>query len=48
MNVKEGDRNSKYFHSVATQRKRKNTIYDIERPEGVVNSTEDIVKVATQ
>jgi hypothetical protein len=47
-NVKEGDRNTKYFHAVANQRKRKTTIYDIEGPEGAVNSTEDIIKVATQ
>jgi hypothetical protein len=46
-NVKEGDRNTKYFHAVANQRKRKTTIYDIEGPEGAVNSTEDIIKVAT-
>jgi hypothetical protein len=47
-NVKEGDRNTKYFHAVANQRKRKNTIYDIEGTDGVVSSTENIIKVATQ
>jgi hypothetical protein len=47
-NVKEVDRNTKYFHAVANQRKRKNTIYDIEGPERVMNSTKDIIKVATQ
>jgi hypothetical protein len=47
-NMKEGDRNTKYFHAVANQRKRKTTIYDIEGPEGAVNSTGDIIKVGTQ
>jgi hypothetical protein len=36
------------FHEVVNQRKRKNTIYDIDGPEGVVNSTKDIIKVATK
>jgi hypothetical protein len=47
-NVKEGDRNTRYVHAVANQRKRKNTIYDIDGPEGTVNNTKDIIKVATQ
>jgi hypothetical protein len=45
--IKEGDRNTKYFHTVANQRRRKTTIHSLDGLDGVVESTEDIVKVAT-
>jgi hypothetical protein len=47
-NITEGDRNTKYFHVVANQRRRKITIHSVEGPEGVVDNTNDILKVATQ
>jgi hypothetical protein len=34
-NIKEGDRNTKYFHTVANQ--RKTTVHDIEGPDGAAS-----------
>jgi hypothetical protein len=45
--IKEGDRNTKYFHVVANQRKRKTIIHSIEGPVGAVENTEEIIRVAT-
>jgi hypothetical protein len=47
-NITEGDRNTKYFHAVANQRRRKTTIHSVEGPKGVADNTSDILKIATQ
>jgi hypothetical protein len=47
-NILEGGRNTKYFHVVVNQRRRKTTIFSVEGPAGVVNSTQEIIEVATQ
>jgi hypothetical protein len=47
-NILEGDRNTKYFHAVANQRRRKITIFSVEGPAGAVNSTQEIIEVTTQ
>jgi hypothetical protein len=44
----EGDKNTKYFHAVANQRRRKTTVHTIEGPDGAVDSTKEIIEVATQ
>jgi hypothetical protein len=46
--IKEGDRNTKYFHVVANQRGKENTILSMDGPKGNVQSTEEIIKVATE
>lgn len=46
--ILEGDRNTKYFHAVANQRKRKTTIHSLDGPDGEVSSTRDIMKVACE
>jgi hypothetical protein len=43
-----GDRNTKYFHIVANQRRRKTTMLSLDDHEGTVQSTEEIIKVATK
>jgi hypothetical protein len=48
MNILEGDRNTKYFHVVANQRRREVTIHSVDSPEGTANTTEEIIEVATQ
>jgi hypothetical protein len=45
--IKEGDRNTRYFQAVANQRRRKNNVHCMEGPEETVQSTEEIVEVAT-
>jgi hypothetical protein len=45
--IKDGDRNTKYFKSVANQRRRKTTIHRMEGHAGEVETTEEIVGVAT-
>jgi hypothetical protein len=45
--IKEGDRNTRYFRSVANHGRRKVTLYNLDGPEGAVESTEEILKVAT-
>jgi hypothetical protein len=47
-NIKEGDRNTRFFHAVANQRKRKTSIHSIEGPRGTTDTTEKIIEVATQ
>lgn len=42
----EGDKNTKYFHTVANQRRWKTKIHMIEGPDGPVHSTEGIQKIA--
>jgi hypothetical protein len=46
--IKEGDRNTKYFHIVANQRRRKTTIHSIECHASTVESTKDIIGMATE
>jgi hypothetical protein len=48
VNIKEEDRNTKYFRTVANHRRRKSTIHNIEGPAGTISNTEEIIKVATQ
>ena len=45
--IKEGDRNTAYFHAVANQRRRKNQLSVLEGPDGPVYSTKDMLGVAT-
>jgi hypothetical protein len=47
INIKGGDRNARFFHAIANQRKRKTTIYFIEGPGGTADTTEKIIEVAT-
>ena len=44
--VKERDRNTSYFQSVASQRRRKTYIHSLEGPDGIVTDTPNILKVA--
>ena len=44
--IKEGDRNTSYFHVVANQRRRKTLIHSLEGPEGEVSQTSDMIKIA--
>jgi hypothetical protein len=44
--VKEGDRNTAYFHAVASQRARKKRIHSLQGPEGMVHDTPNMLKVA--
>lgn len=46
-NIKEGDRNTRYFQTVANQRRRKITIHAMEGPDGVSHNTQDILGIAT-
>jgi hypothetical protein len=46
--ILEGDRNTKYFHAAANQWRRKTTIHSVEGPAGAVDTTEEIIEVATQ
>jgi hypothetical protein len=43
-----GGRNIKYFHVVTNQRRRKTSIFSMEGPAGAVNSTQEIIEVATR
>jgi hypothetical protein len=45
--IREGDRNTKYFHAIANQRRRKMTICSIDGPEGTMETTKEILKVAS-
>jgi hypothetical protein len=45
--IKEGDMNTRYFQLVANQRRRKTTLHSLDGVEGTVETTEEIVKVAT-
>ena len=45
--IKEGDKNTRYFHMVANQRRKKTNIQVLEGPEGDVHDQEEIHKVAT-
>ena len=45
--IKEGDRNTTYFHAIANQRRRKNQLSILEGPDGPVYSTKDMLEVAT-
>ena len=45
--IKEGDRNTAYFHAVTNQRRRKNQLSILEGTDGSVYSTRVIIEVAT-
>jgi hypothetical protein len=47
-NIKEGDMNTNYFHTVTNQRRRKTTIYNIDGLEGTSNTIEGVIDVATK
>jgi hypothetical protein len=44
--ILEGDRNTAYFHAIATQRFRKKRIECLRGPNGIVSETKDILRVA--
>lgn len=44
--IKEGDRNTRYFHAVANQRRRKKNISSLEGPNGAVEETKDMLNIA--
>ena len=44
--IKEGDRNTAYFHAVANQRRRKTPIHSLDGPDGPVNDIKDMLGVA--
>ena len=46
-NVKEGDKNTAYFHALANQRNRKKRIAVLEGPLGPVTETKDLLSLAT-
>jgi len=46
-NVKEGDKNTAYFHALANQRNRKKRISVLEGPLGPVTETKDLLSLAT-
>ena len=45
--IKEGDRNTAYFHAIANQRRRKTFIHALDGPDGEVVETKDMLKIAT-
>ena len=46
-NVKDGDKNTAYFHALANQRNRKKRIAVLEGPLGPVTETKDLLSLAT-
>ena len=46
-NIKEGDRNTAYFHAVANQRRRKTLIHSLDGPNGPVTKVDEMLKVAS-
>jgi len=46
--VKEGDKNTAYFQAVANQRRRKKTINALEGPDGLVEDTPGMLKLALE
>jgi hypothetical protein len=45
--IKEGDRNTTYFHAVANQRRRKTFIYSLEGPEGATSELPEMLDITT-
>jgi hypothetical protein len=45
--IVEGDRNTAYFHALANQRKRKKTLAILDGPDGTVESTEEMLQIAS-
>ena len=45
--IKEGDRNTSYFHALANQRRRKKRIAILDGPNGPVDSNAEMLKVAS-
>jgi hypothetical protein len=43
-NILEGDKNTKYFHVVDNQRRRKTTVHTIEGLDGLVDSIEGLLE----
>jgi hypothetical protein len=46
--IKEGDKNTKYFQTIANQKRRKATIFSLDGPNGEAKSTKEIIAVATE
>jgi hypothetical protein len=46
--IEEGDRNTKYFHAVASQRSRKTTLFSLDGPDGAVETNEGMLDVTTK
>jgi hypothetical protein len=45
--IKEGDRNTAYFHAVANQRRRKTLVHSLEGPNGPTSDLGDMLDIAT-
>jgi hypothetical protein len=45
--IKEGDCNTSYFHAIANQRRRKNNLAILDGPDGPVEYTPGMIKIAT-
>ena len=45
--IKEGDRNTSYFHVVANQRRRKSVIHSLDGPHGPVTNPKDMLDMAS-
>ena len=45
--IKEGDRNTSYFHAIASQRRRKKQIAVLDGPDGPAESTSGMLKIAS-
>jgi len=45
--IKEGDRNTRYFHIVANRRRRKTTIHVLDGPDGPMHNTAEMLQIAT-
>ena len=46
--IREGDRNTAYFHAVANQRRRKTIVHSLDGPEGPITEEKDMLDFATK
>jgi hypothetical protein len=45
--IKEGDRNTSYFHAVANQRRRKMLVHSLDGPDGPATGEKEMIDLAT-